>query len=60
MEKKDLSHIYIHKKPTDQYVYYAGFAWKKSGVITTPQMWDEYLSTFAMRLASPVEVVFDK
>jgi hypothetical protein len=58
--KKDLSHIYIVRKPEKQHVYYTGFAWKKAGKINSPQQWDEYLIHFAKRLSSPLEVVFEK
>jgi hypothetical protein len=59
-DKKDLSQIYIIKKPSDVYTYYAGFAWKKANIIVSPQMWDDYLDKFATRIASPVEIVFEK
>jgi hypothetical protein len=58
--KKDLSHIYIMKKTSSSYTYYAGFAWKKADKVTSSQMWDAYLSNFATRLGSPIEVVFEK
>jgi len=58
--KKDLSQLYIIMKPATEYVYYAGFAWKKAGAITTAKDWDNYLDQYAKRLASPLEIVFEK
>ena len=41
----------------DNTVYYwAGFAWDKAGVITTPEAWKKYVDEFAQGLASPIEV----
>jgi hypothetical protein len=37
-------------------VYYAGFAWDKSGDVATVADWDKYLEQFARRTASPLEI----
>ncbi|MCX6543669.1 MAG: DUF4861 family protein [Acidobacteria bacterium] len=36
--------------------YYAGFAWDRSGDVANAAEWDAYLSQFARRLKSPLEV----
>jgi hypothetical protein len=56
-EKKDLSHLYIVSKPAnDRLVYYPGFAWKKAGLITTPEAWDRHLAEFSERIHTPLKV----
>ncbi len=37
-------------------VYYAGFAWDKSGDVATVADWDTYLELFARRTASPLAI----
>jgi hypothetical protein len=55
-EKKDLSHLYITERTTDQHlVYYPGFAWKKAGLLTTPFAWDQHLAEFSERLRTPLK-----
>lgn len=59
VDTKDQSHLYIITKPENrELVYYAGFGWEKSGQFTSKEAWDEYLSNFARRVASPLEVKF--
>ncbi|HEY9045955.1 MAG TPA: DUF4861 domain-containing protein [Ohtaekwangia sp.] len=59
--KKDLSQLYVITKPQqNQVIYYTGFAWKKAGILTTPEAWDQYLTDFSARIASPLEPVFAK
>jgi hypothetical protein len=56
---RDQSHLLvITKSPGKNAVYYAGFAWKKSGQFNTPEEWDLYLKNFGRRLASPLDVKF--
>ncbi len=57
VDEKDRSHLYVHVKPVDgKVVYYTGFAWQKSGQFVDSKGWEEYLSLFAQKLASPIEV----
>ncbi|WP_205702909.1 DUF4861 domain-containing protein [Botryobacter ruber] len=59
VDTKDQSHLYVITKPAnDKLVYYAGFGWEKSGQFTTKEAWDQYLASFAKRVASPLEVRF--
>lgn len=55
--QKDQSQLYIVTRPIrDTVVFYAGFGWQKSGQFTSPAAWDAYLTEFAQRLASPLEI----
>ncbi|MES2731807.1 MAG: DUF4861 family protein [Bacteroidota bacterium] len=57
VEAKDQSHLLVIAKPSaNRLVYYAGFGWKKSGQFDTVADWDAYLSSYAQRIASPLEV----
>lgn len=57
VNKTDKSHLFFHLKPVNgKIIYYTGFGWKKSGQFETRQQWENYLSEFAARLASPLEV----
>ncbi|WP_210487811.1 DUF4861 domain-containing protein [Rufibacter aurantiacus] len=59
VETKDMSHLYVMVTPKeDKVIHYAGFGWVKSGQFKTVQEWDAYLSDFAKRIASPLEVTF--
>ena len=59
VETKDQSHLLVMAEPkNNKLVYYAGFGWKKSGQFNSPEEWDQYLSNFAKRISSPVEVEF--
>ena len=55
VDKPDQSHLYVLVKP-GKVTYYAGFGWSGSGQFRTKEEWDQYLSDFAKRLASPLEV----
>ena len=56
--RNDESNLFAHLKVENQkVVYYAGFSWKKSGQFQTKKAWDDYLSDFAEKLNSPLEVV---
>jgi hypothetical protein len=56
---KDKSHLFVVAKPGNgKLTYYSGFGWVKSGQFKNAEEWDQYLSTFAKRLASPLEVSF--
>ncbi|MGB7623881.1 MAG: DUF4861 domain-containing protein [Terriglobia bacterium] len=49
--------LVVAKVPVDlPAVYYAGFGWSKSGDFLTVEDWDHYLSQYAARLRSPLEV----
>lgn len=54
---KDLSNAYAHLRVIDgKTVYYAGFAWKKSKQFKNQNDWENYLSGFAKKLSTPLEV----
>ena len=42
--------------PDNVVSYWAGFAWDKAGVITTPEAWKTYVDQFTQGLASPIAV----
>ena len=55
--KKDLSNLYMQLKVNNgKIVYYAGFAWKKSGQFETRSAWNRYLDSFALKINNPLEV----
>lgn len=55
----DQSHLLVFTNPVDnRVVFYAGYAWEKSGHFTTEAAWETYLSDFSKRLASPLTPVF--
>ncbi|GAB2471310.1 hypothetical protein GCM10011375_37890 [Hymenobacter qilianensis] len=57
--QKDQSQLYVVTKPArGGVVFYAGFGWQKSGQFLSPEDWDKYLSEFARRLASPLQVTW--
>jgi len=57
-DEKDKSNLFAHVKVNaeSKAVYYAGFAWKKSGQFTTKEVWDRYLSQFSKKLDNPLVV----
>jgi len=56
-EEKDQSHLLVHMKPVQgKVVYYAGFAWKKSGLFTSEEEWTSYLNEFAGNLEANLEL----
>ncbi len=59
VKTRDQSHLYVVTRPKGEYlVYYAGFGWERSGQFKSVEEWDRYLSDFAKRVASPLEVTF--
>jgi len=56
VEEKDLSNLLVVCHPETQLNYYAGFAWKKSNQFNLPDGFDAYLSEFAEKIKSPLEV----
>ena len=56
--KKDLSQLHITVKPDAVITYYSGYAWSKSGVITTAEEWNIYLDHFAQRISAPLEISY--
>ena len=59
VDTKDQSHLYVITRPVnDKLVYYAGFGWEKSGQFDSKEAWDQYLTEFAKRITSPLEVNF--
>lgn len=56
-DAKDQSHILVAARPVeDKVVYYAGFGWKKSGQFNNVDEWDQYLTNFSKRIASPLVI----
>jgi hypothetical protein len=56
--EKDQSQLYMVTKPAQgTVVFYAGFGWQKSGQFSSAADWDAYLTAFAQRIASPLEVI---
>src|SRR5690606_28993405 len=59
-EVTDLSNAYAHLEVLDERViYYAGFAWKKSGQYPTKELWEAYLDRFSKQIKSPMTVTLD-
>lgn len=56
----DQSNLLVVTKPADKLVYYAGFAWQKSGQVNTVQDWENILDKQAQMLASPLKIVVVK
>lgn len=56
VEEKDHSNLLVICNPSNEISYYAGFAWGKSNQFDLPDGFDNYLSDFAKRIASPLEV----
>ncbi|WP_029298624.1 DUF4861 family protein [Chryseobacterium hispalense] len=50
----DESNLYVITKPQDKLVYYAGFAWQKSGDIRTQQDWENMLRRQAQIIKNPL------
>jgi len=50
-------HLFVQLKSIDKrIVYYAGFAWKKSQQFFSPEMWNQYLREFALKLQTPLRI----
>lgn len=56
-QNADESHIILKTSADhDILTYYAGYGWKKAGDITSPELWETYLSNFSKRLKTPLAV----
>lgn len=55
-EVPDQSQLLVVAKPTDKLVYYAGFAWQKSGQVQTVADWDAMLEKQSKIIANPLQV----
>ena len=53
---QDQSNILVLTKPSEKLVYYAGFAWQKSGDVKIIEDWDAMLEKQAAIIANPLEV----
>jgi hypothetical protein len=53
---EDQSNLLVVCESAPELIYYAGFAWGKSNQFELPDGFDDYLSNFADRIASPVQV----
>jgi hypothetical protein len=57
-EVRDSSHLLIVTQPTEKLVYYAGFAWEKSGQISNLEDWEKLLERQTRIINTPLEVIF--
>lgn len=56
--KIDESNLYAHLKvKKNKVVYYAGFAWKKSGQFNSKAAWNAYLNDFSNKINNPLQVI---
>ena len=56
----DLSNAYVHLNvKNNKVVYYAGFAWSKSGQFKDKYEWERYLSSFARKIETPLQVTME-
>ena len=56
-EAKDLSHVFSHLKVINgKTIYYAGFAWQKTGQFKNQNEWQEYLRAFAKKIEYPLQI----
>lgn len=55
-ETPDQSNLLVVTKPQQKLTYYAGFAWQKSGQITTKEDWEKILQKQAQIIANPLVV----
>lgn len=55
-EIPDQSNLLVITKPQKKLIYYAGFAWQKSGQIQTQKDWENILQKQAQIIANPLEV----
>lgn len=54
---KDLSNAFAHLNvKNNKVVYYAGFAWSKSGQFKDKHEWERYLSAFAKKVNTPLKI----
>lgn len=53
-EVADQSNLLVVTKPNQKLVYYAGFAWQKSGQIKTKQDWENILQKQSQIIAAPL------
>lgn len=54
---RDQSNLLIKVGPTDKLIYYAGFAWEKSGQINSKEDWEYMLIKQAKILEQPLKVI---
>ncbi|HJR99358.1 MAG TPA: DUF4861 family protein, partial [Flavobacterium sp.] len=55
---KDNSNLLVVMKPKEnKVIYYAGFAWQKSGQLSNEADWDSLLQKQAKMLANPLKVL---
>ncbi|WEK69485.1 MAG: DUF4861 family protein [Candidatus Chryseobacterium colombiense] len=55
-EISDQSNLLVITKPQKKLIYYAGFAWQKSGQIQTQKDWEDILEKQAQIIANPLEI----
>ena len=52
----DQSNLLVITKPSKKLVYYAGFAWQKSGQISSKEDWDKMLERESLIVRSPMKI----
>lgn len=52
----DQSNLLVVTKPQQKLIYYAGFAWQKSGQINTQKDWENILQKQSQIIANPLQV----
>jgi hypothetical protein len=57
---KDQSNLLVVNKPSGNITYYVGFAWQKSGQVTTVSDWEKMLQEQSEIVASPLKVTIKK
>ena len=55
----DQSHLFVSAAPTGKLVYYAGFAWEKSGQINSKKDWENMLEQQVLSIQYPLKIVFE-
>jgi len=59
-ETPDQSNLLVVTKPQKKLIYYAGFAWQKSGQVQTQADWEKILDRQSQIVANPIAVKFIK
>lgn len=52
----DQSNLLVITKPSKKLTYYAGFAWQKSGQISSREDWDRILERQSLIIANPLQI----
>ena len=55
----DQSNLLVTTTPKSPFTYYAGFAWEKSGDVSSKEDWIEIIKKQTKIIASPLKVDFE-